>query len=92
MDRHLVASILANCHLLLGSGATASLLFFIAERPTGADRGQMGSGRLSEGWKYWYNAIALSPLPRARIAHSKFDISIILQISFHFRITRLNVK
>ena len=53
---------------------TALLVSFIAAGLTDADRSPLGSGRQSEGWKYLYNAIALSLLPRVRIFCSKFKI------------------
>ena len=63
---------------------TVSLASFIAAGLMDVDRGPLGSGRPSDGWKYWYNAIVLSPLPRVRIAHSKFDVSKILHIKILF--------
>ena len=60
---------------------TASLASFITAGLMDADRGPLGSGRASEGWKYLYNIIALSPLPCVRIAHSKFDVYKILHIT-----------
>jgi len=53
---------------------TASFASIIAAGLTDADRGPLESGRSSEGWKYWYNAIALSLLPRVGITRSKFDV------------------
>ena len=40
---------------------TASLASLIAAGLTYADKGPLGFGRAPEGWKYQYNAIALSP-------------------------------
>ena len=71
---------------------TASLASFIAAGLMDVDRGPLGSGRLSDGWKYWYNAIVLSPLPRVRIAHSKFDVSKIIFHSIYFPIAKLHAK
>ena len=61
---------------------TALLASFITAGLMDADRGPLGSGRMSEGWKYWYNAIALSPLPRVRIARSNLPLLKFLQVKF----------
>ena len=45
-----------------------------------------------EGRSKVYNAIAVSPLPHVRIACSKFDVSKICTLNFHFRIARLHAK
>ena len=69
---------------------TASLASFIAAGLTDVDRGPLGSGRPFDGWKYWYNAIVLSPLPVQNLTVLKF-----FTLKFHtlyFCIARLHAK
>jgi len=61
--------------VFLASTYCTSHSLIIATRLMDTDRCPLGSGRSSESWKYWKNAIAWSLLPCLSIAHSKFHIA-----------------